>query len=583
MAGHRSRIGTFTIEKNDDLSRLEHFIKQDVPSLDGLILNIKNQAPWDLLMLSDRGKDRKFFLEMTSRVLDALTQLSIPTVACLEQEVSGLALQIALACDYRFASQDAYFSLPYIHWGLLPYGKTISRLIPMIGLQAAWDMVLTGRKIPSQKALNIGLIHQRTPPFSMENQITQLFESKPTKQIKKQAWSLENSLLAKKVLYKRVKDLVDEKTGGIFSSTYQILNFLSEYAPGQEIDTLLKLLQTQETQSLLGIALMEFKRKKEGSPPKSRPIGILGGSPRLGGLAYLCAKKNQKIWLAEPRPGRMLEFFQGIHSRLLKDIDKRILTPGEIEPMMTRISGELTPIGFSQCGIVFEDLGLDNSTKKTVLKDLKKNEPGNWIFASYSEKPLLPSKNIFGLASHHDLRTPYFEVLYTDRSSLTLLQELLDFFSYYGIKAVGARGRFYAKGCLAALRGEVLLLLNEGFSIESVDLALKKLGSPLPLSKLDLGDLPPTGKKQDIQEIKDRLLYRWIKEAWEALGEGVFQTEDGADYASLFGGGFPMTLGGPFCYSKRVGKNQVLTGLKELEQKHGARFALSQNGSQYGL
>lgn len=97
------------------------------------------------------------FGQMTFAKLDALP---IPSVALVNGYAFGGGLELALACTFRIAASAARLGLPEIKLGLIPgYGGT-QRLPRLIGEARALDMILTGRAVPAEEALAIGLVNR---------------------------------------------------------------------------------------------------------------------------------------------------------------------------------------------------------------------------------------------------------------------------------------------------------------------------------------------------------------------------------------------------------------------------------------
>ncbi|MCR6736882.1 MAG: enoyl-CoA hydratase-related protein [Afipia sp.] len=89
-----------------------------------------------------------------------LEQLPFPTVAAINGFAFGGGLELALACTFRLASQNAKLGLPEIKLGLIPgYGGT-QRLPRLIGEARALEMILLGRTVSAQEALSFGLVHR---------------------------------------------------------------------------------------------------------------------------------------------------------------------------------------------------------------------------------------------------------------------------------------------------------------------------------------------------------------------------------------------------------------------------------------
>jgi 3-hydroxyacyl-CoA dehydrogenase/enoyl-CoA hydratase/3-hydroxybutyryl-CoA epimerase len=74
------------------------------------------------------------------------------------------------------------------------------------------------------------------------------------------------------------------------------------------------------------------------------------------------------------------------------------------------------------------------------------------------------------------------------------------------------------------------------------------------------------------EDLTDRLILAMVNECVACLREGVVSDEDLLDAGVVFGTGFAPFRGGPLHYVRTRGVPQVLARLRELEQRHGARF-----------
>jgi 3-hydroxyacyl-CoA dehydrogenase/enoyl-CoA hydratase/3-hydroxybutyryl-CoA epimerase len=83
-------------------------------------------------------------------------------------------------------------------------------------------------------------------------------------------------------------------------------------------------------------------------------------------------------------------------------------------------------------------------------------------------------------------------------------------------------------------------------------------------------------KKFDWEEIQTRLSMAMINEAAYCLQEGILNQPRDGDMGAVLGLGFPPFLGGPFRYMDSTGVKNILSTLKELNDKHGPRFTPAQ-------
>lgn len=93
-------------------------------------------------------------------VMNSLAALPFPTIAAINGFALGGGLELALAADLRVASSQARLGLPEVGLGLIPgYGGT-QRLPRLIGLGRALDLIFTGRHVPAEEALQLGLVNR---------------------------------------------------------------------------------------------------------------------------------------------------------------------------------------------------------------------------------------------------------------------------------------------------------------------------------------------------------------------------------------------------------------------------------------
>jgi len=89
-----------------------------------------------------------------------LDQLTIPSLAVINGYALGGGLELAMACTFRVAVPGARMGLPEIKLGLIPgYGGT-QRLPRLVGQGRALELVMTGRMVEADEALQIGLINR---------------------------------------------------------------------------------------------------------------------------------------------------------------------------------------------------------------------------------------------------------------------------------------------------------------------------------------------------------------------------------------------------------------------------------------
>lgn len=107
------------------------------------------------------AKDTYYYSDTESYcTADSIAKLKQPVIAGINGDIAGPDLELAIACDIRIGTEEAFFGLPQIHEGLMPFNGGTQRLPRLVGHGKALEMILTGEKIDATEALRIGLINR---------------------------------------------------------------------------------------------------------------------------------------------------------------------------------------------------------------------------------------------------------------------------------------------------------------------------------------------------------------------------------------------------------------------------------------
>jgi enoyl-CoA hydratase/carnithine racemase len=100
-------------------------------------------------------------------VFDSIENLGKPVIAAINGYALGGGCELAMACAFRLASDNAMLGQPEVKLGILPgYGGS-QRLPRLVGKGRAMQILLTGEMISAQEALRIGLVNQVVPPLEL--------------------------------------------------------------------------------------------------------------------------------------------------------------------------------------------------------------------------------------------------------------------------------------------------------------------------------------------------------------------------------------------------------------------------------
>ncbi len=104
-------------------------------------------------------------------IIDDIESFPKPTIAAIKGYCLGCGLEIALACDFRLASSNSILGQPEIRLGLIPGAGGTQRLVKLIGLGRAKELLMLGKKISAEEAERIGLVNMVIPPEDFDERV----------------------------------------------------------------------------------------------------------------------------------------------------------------------------------------------------------------------------------------------------------------------------------------------------------------------------------------------------------------------------------------------------------------------------
>jgi enoyl-CoA hydratase/3-hydroxyacyl-CoA dehydrogenase len=98
------------------------------------------------------------FAAAIQRTAAAIESSPVPVLAAIQGYCLGGGLELALACDLRFCTEDSKFGFPEIRLGLIPGGGGTQRAARLVGPGRAKSMLMSGDQVPAPKAQLWGLV-----------------------------------------------------------------------------------------------------------------------------------------------------------------------------------------------------------------------------------------------------------------------------------------------------------------------------------------------------------------------------------------------------------------------------------------
>lgn len=189
-------IFTVTINRPDKLNALNMDVMND---LDAVMDEVKNNPQIKSVILTGSGQksfvagaDISEFVGLSGEEGKALAKKgqdiffkiensSKPVVAAVNGFALGGGCELAMACHFRIASENAKFGQPEVNLGLIPgYGGT-QRLVHLLGKGRAMELLMSAGMIDAQTALQYGLVNYVVPQDELLNKAKSILDSINTK------------------------------------------------------------------------------------------------------------------------------------------------------------------------------------------------------------------------------------------------------------------------------------------------------------------------------------------------------------------------------------------------------------------
>lgn len=453
------------------------------------------------------------------RIFSRLERLPVPTVAAVDGTCLGGGTEIALACDYRVASDgDATkFGLPEVQLGILPgFGGTV-RLPHLCGIRNALDLILTGRSVSADRARRIGLVERILPAAHFQRAVSDFVQEvmtggEPPVGYRKSLLEriLEQARVGRILLFSAAGKRTRARTEGHYPAPLRALEVIQEgysLSPDRayelESRALGELAMTPESRNLVRLFLLGQGLKRQLSEEQlsgSREVrraAVLGAGVMGGSIAELVASHDVPLVLKDIDQRALDEGLRHANELLRRAASKGVFSEADAGRKYALIEGTLDYDDLGSCDLVVEAVVEQLSVKRQVLGETEGLLAGDAVFAtntsSLSVDELADAaaspERVVGLHFFNPVhKMPLVEVVRGPRSSAEAVATAFAFARELDKKPVVVSDGpgFLVNRLLAPYLNEAGFLLSEGVTIEELDRAFEDFGLPMgPCRLLD--------------------------------------------------------------------------------------------------
>jgi enoyl-CoA hydratase len=112
----------------------------------------------------------------TQKLFRRVETFDRPTICAINGYCFGAGLELAMCCDIRIVSDASVLGHPEVNLGIIPGAGASQRLPRLVGLGRAKELILTGRRIKADEALQIGLVEKVVPQESLLSEAQRMAE-----------------------------------------------------------------------------------------------------------------------------------------------------------------------------------------------------------------------------------------------------------------------------------------------------------------------------------------------------------------------------------------------------------------------
>lgn len=452
------------------------------------------------------------------RIFRRIERLRVPTIAAVDGACMGGGTELILHCNYRVASDRTSTSigLPEVRLGILPgFGGTV-KLPPLVGMQNALEIILSGKPVRPSRARQIGLVDEVVPAARFRKAVSEFAAGVIGDRVERAAPTLglgqrllEGTGPGRRIMFGAARKRASTEVGAFYPAPLKAIDVLSD-AVGMKIDeayaleaaALGELAVTPESRNLVRVFRLSQAARRALPPDVTRhgrpvrTMGVIGAGVMGGAIAELAAAHDIPVVLKDIDQDALDSGLRHAGDLLRKAAAARVFSEEEASLKFALITGTLEYDDFEGADVVVEAVVERMAVKQQVLREAEASADRAVLATNTSALSVDEMANgverpgsVLGLHFFNPVhKMPLVEVVAGPRTAPEALATGFGLVLALGKTPVLVADRpgFLVNRLLASYLNEAGFLLQEGVAVEAIDGALESFGMPMgPLRLLD--------------------------------------------------------------------------------------------------
>ncbi|MDB6079188.1 MAG: 3-hydroxyacyl-CoA dehydrogenase, partial [Akkermansiaceae bacterium] len=447
-------------------------------------------------------------IELGQSAFVKVAALPFPTIAAIHGACVGGGFELALACDWRIASDSTStkIGLPETGLGILPAWGGTTRLPRLIGLQNALPLILSGKILPAAAAKAKGLVDAVVPKDNLESYaLTWIARGKRPVS----AHALTNNPVSAALIAKMARAELQRKSRGLYPAPEAALEVATASSHGpveaglkRERDAIQKLSEMPQTKALMRLYFLQDKARKgvavEGiEPRKVARCAVVGAGVMGAGIAYWLSSRGHQVVLRDIDDQALAKGMANIAKGYSDAVSHHVMTRTQADRGQDLVMPSSAPISLKNCDLIIEAAVENIDIKKKIFADLvARSRPDTILATNTSALPIRElaevvtnPERLIGLHFFNPVhRMQLVEVVRTDATSDETLATAVAFVRSIGKLPIVVKDSpgFLVNRILMPYLVEAARMFEGGYDPATIDHAMLDFGMPMgPLRLLD--------------------------------------------------------------------------------------------------